>query len=123
MYSLISQLIVGGAFRILGVVAMAIAILIVAWQSIHWLEYGVWVPMTLHRSLQLVEIPNISFEWRGVQQIWDVIDECPVSLYLFGVGLVLNFIGKACIEFCRPHPYTEIEMRRSAIQNFDDEKL
>src|SRR5215831_1700830 len=67
--------------------------IILFWESVHWLKFGVWPNLVVMDALRALDISHPAVKWVGVQKLIDsIIDDCPLSLGLMVLGVMLGWI-------------------------------
>lgn len=82
--------------------ALASPLFILAWQSLHWLKFGVWEPWSVWRAASYLGWRPPEVEWIGVQKVLWWLLELPLSLaipllavaFAFGAGSLMQAFGK-----------------------------
>lgn len=72
---------------------LASPLVILGWQSLHWLRFGVWEPWPVWRAIQHVGWRFPETEWAGVQRIlWWLLD-LPLALAIPLMGVALLWLA------------------------------
>lgn len=84
-----------GLLGCLWIAALLSPILIIGWQTLHWLQHGVWERWSVLRAMDYASIPVPHASWVGVQKIiyWYV--ELPLALALPCTAMLLLWIVAA----------------------------
>ena len=61
--------------------------IIVGWQALHWLQYGIWEPWPVWRALVYFEWNPPDFQWVGVQIIIGWFLQLPIAVAIPGWGM------------------------------------
>nr|WP_312296111.1 hypothetical protein [Brevundimonas diminuta] len=72
-------------------VAFASPFFILAWQSLHWLKFGVWEPWSVWRGVGYLGWSPPEMEWIGAKKVlWWLLD-LPLSLAIPLLAMALVF--------------------------------
>ena len=68
---------------------------IIGWQTLQWLHFGIWIPITVLEAMTQVGLHYPRFEWVGVQEIADYLISCPLSGSVMFFSIALGFVMSA----------------------------
>ncbi len=71
----------------------------VGWQLLQWLQFGIWIPVTVLDAMRELHFDYPRFKWIGVQKIADYVIAAPLSLAILllavAFALLISAFGSA----------------------------
>jgi hypothetical protein len=67
----------------------------VGWQLLQWLQFGIWIPITVLDVMHELEFDYPRFKWIGVQKIADYLIAAPLSIAILLLAVALALLISA----------------------------
>jgi hypothetical protein len=68
---------------------------IVGWQLRQWLQFGIWIPITVLDAMYELDFGYPRFKWIGVQKIADYVIAAPLSIAVILLAVALALLISA----------------------------
>jgi len=74
----------------------------VGWQLLQWLQFGIWIPITVLDAMHELHFGYPRFKWIGVQKIADYVVAAPLSVAILmlavAFALLISILASALEE-------------------------
>jgi hypothetical protein len=67
----------------------------IGWQLLQWLQFGIWIPITVLDVMHELEFDYPRFKWIGVQKIADYLIAAPLSIAILLLAVALALLISA----------------------------
>src|SRR5258707_758795 len=76
-------------------IGLLMSVCIVGWQLLKWLQFGIWLPITVLDAMHELDFAYPRFRWIGVQKIADYVIAAPLSVAVILLAVALALLISA----------------------------